>query len=296
MVFLMDRLSCMEVFIKAVELGSFSAAAETLNMSSQLAGKHVQKLEQQLGVQLLHRTTRRQSLTDFGRLFYERAKIILAEVETAENMAAETRAVPGRLRINAPVSFGMHTLSRYLPDYMKAFPEVTIELTLNNRAVDLVEDGYDAVFRIGELADSGLMARLLAPYHLVLCASPAYIGTHSPIRTPWDLQRHDCLGFAHTELRTHWTFDGPNGREVVPVSSRFVADQAEPLLNATLAGLGVILQPLEIVGKALEDGKLIVLLPEYKVPTRPIHILYAPDRHITPKLRSFIDFAVDALG
>ncbi|CVI63485.1 LysR family transcriptional regulator (plasmid) [Agrobacterium leguminum] len=290
----MDRLACMEVFVKAVEMGSFSAAADALNQSSQLVGKQVSKLEQQLGVQLLHRTTRRQSLTDFGRLFYERAKIILAEVETAESLAAETRAVPsGRLRINAPVSFGMHTLSPRLPEYMKAFPQVTVELSLSNRAVDLVDEGYDAVFRIGELTDSGLIARPLSPYCLALCASPAYIREHGPIETPSALQQHDCLGFAHTALRTQWTFDGPGGREVVPVSSRFVADQAEPLLHAAIAGLGIILQPMEVVRSALEDGRLLRLLPEYTVPTRPIHILYAPDRRVTPKLRSFIDFSVN---
>ncbi len=289
----MDRLTCMEVFVRTVELGSFSAAAESLNMSSQLVGKQVMKLEQQLGVQLLHRTTRRQSLTDFGRLFYERAKIILAEVETAESMAAETRAVPsGRLRINAPVSFGMHTLSPRLPEYMKAFPDVKVELNLNNRAVDLVEEGYDVVFRVGELTDSGLIARPLPPYRLALCATPAYVAEHAPIRAPSDLQGHDCLGFAHTDLRTHWTFDGPRGRETVPVSSRFMADQAEPLFHMALAGLGVILQPLELVKDALDDGRLIALLPEYAVPTRPLHMLYAPDRRITPKLRSFIDFTV----
>lgn len=293
----MDRLTAIEIFVRTVELGSFTAAAEALDMSPQLVGQQVARLERHLGVQLLHRTTRRQSLTDFGRQFHERAKIILAEVETAETMAAETRATPsGRLRLNAPVSFGMHTLSRHLPAYMQAFPQVEVELTLTNRAVDLVEEGYDAVFRVGELTDSGLIARALAPYRLILCATPDYVARHPPIRTPADLRGHDCLGFAHTDLRRRWTFDGPEGREVVPVSTRFTADQGEPLLCMALAGLGVILQPQELVRDALADGRLIPLLPDYKVPTRPLHLLYAPDRRITPKLRSFIDFAVRVLG
>jgi DNA-binding transcriptional LysR family regulator len=293
----MDRLTSMEVFVRAVESGSFSAAGEAMQMSSQLIGKHVQKLEQHLGVQLLHRSTRRQSLTDFGRIFYERAKIILSEVETAESMAAETRAVPsGRLRINAPVSFGMRTLAPRLPEYMKMYPEVSVDLTLANRAVDLIEEGYDAVFRVGELSDSGLIARQLGPYRLVLCAAPAYLETHDPLTSPWDLQRHECLGFSHTELRTHWTFEGRDGREVVPVTGRLMADHGEPLLCAALEGLGIMLQPEELVKDCLTDGRLVELLPGYSVPTRPLHVLYAPDRRLTPKLRSFVDFAVASFG
>ncbi|MFC3058454.1 LysR family transcriptional regulator [Paenirhodobacter populi] len=293
----MDRLAAMEVFVRAVDLGSFSAAADALQMSSQLVGKHVQKLEQHLGVQLLHRTTRRQSLTDFGRSFYERARIILAEVAAAEGLAAETRAIPsGRLRINAPVSFGMRTLSPKLPEFMKAYPDVTVDVTLGNRAVDLVDEGFDVVFRVGELIDSGLIARALAPYRLVLCAAPAYLTGRLPIREPKDLAHHECLGFAHTELRTHWAFYGPEGREEVTVSSHLMSDHGEPLLCAALAGLGIILQPEELVHDAISDGTLIPLLPGYRVPTRPLHLLYAPDRRITPKLRCFIDFAVHAFG
>jgi DNA-binding transcriptional LysR family regulator len=289
----MDRLTAMEVFVRAVESGSFSAAGQTFQMSSQLVGKHVQKLEQHLGVQLLHRSTRRQSLTDFGRSFYERAKIILSEVETAESMAAETRAVPrGRLRINAPVSFGVRTLSPCLPDYMKMYTDVSVELTLGNRVVDLIDEGYDAVFRVGELSDTGLIARGLAPYRLILCASPAYLEAHDIIASPWDLQQHECLGFSHTALRTHWTFDGPDGRVVVPVSGRLMVDHGEPLLHAALQGLGIMLQPMELVRDHIDDGRLLALLPDYPAPTRPLHILYAPDRRLTPKLRSFLDFTV----
>lgn len=293
----MDRLTGMEVFVRAVDCGSFTAAADAMQMSSQLVGKHVQKLEQHLGVQLLHRSTRRQSLTDFGRIFYERAKVILAEVETAESMAAETRAVPaGRLRINAPVSFGMRTLSPLLPKFMKLYPEVSVELTLANRAVDLIDEGYDAVFRVGELSDSGLIARRLSPYRLALCASPSYLAKAPPLTSPQDLTGHECLGFSHTALRTHWTFDGPDGLRVIPITSRLVADHGEPLLCAALEGLGIMLQPLELVRDYLASGQLVELLTDHVVPCRPLHILYAPDRRLTPKLRSFVNFAVDNFG
>lgn len=287
----------MDAFVRAAELGSFSAAGDALQMSSQLVGKQVLRLEQHLGVQLLNRTTRRQSLTDFGRVFYERAKMILAEVEAAEGMAAETRAIPtGRLRINAPVSFGMRTLAPRLPEYMQEYPEVSVELTLSNRAVDLVEEGYDVVFRVGELADSGLIARPLNPYQLAACASPDYLKRHAPPKIPSDLVQHECLGFSHTDLRTQWTFDGPEGRVVVPITSRFMADHGEPLLCAALAGLGIILQPLEIVQDSLKEGRLVSVLPGYSVPSRPLHVLYAPDRRVTPKLRSFLDFSIRVFG
>jgi DNA-binding transcriptional LysR family regulator len=293
----MDRFAAMKVFIRAVELGSFSAAAQALRISPQLVGKQVGQLEAHLGVQLLHRTTRRQSLTDFGRVFYDRAKIILADVEAAESLAAEALATPtGRLRVNAPVSFGMHALAPRLPAFLRDHPQVAIDLTLNNRAIDLVDEGYDATFRVGELADSRLVGRALAPYRLVLCAAPAYLAEAPLLLAPRDLQQHECLGFAHTELRTHWTFDGPEGRTVVPVTSRLMVDHGEPLLHAALAGLGILLQPVELLQPALDDGRLVEVLPNYTAPARPLHILYAPDRRMTPKLRSFIDFAVLAFG
>jgi DNA-binding transcriptional LysR family regulator len=297
MEFAMDRLTGMDVFVKSVDLGSFSAAGDTLNMSPQLIGKHVRELEEHLGIRLLNRTTRRQSLTDFGRTYYDRAKHILSEIDLAESLAEETRAVPtGKIRVNAPVSFGMRTLAPRLPEYMKAFPQVSLDLTLGNRSVDLIDEGYDAVFRIGMLSDSGLIARPLAPYRLALCASPAYLAGAPALKEPMDLQQHECLGFGYTELRTHWTFDGPKGRVVVPVTSRLMVDHGEPLLCAALAGLGIILQPLEVVREALEARTLVPLLPEYQPPTRPLNIVYAPDRRVTPKLRSFLDFAIKAFG
>lgn len=293
----MDRLLSMTVFAKAVELGSFSAAGEAMHMSSQLVGKHVQTLEHHLGVRLLNRTTRRHHLTDIGASYYERVKVILAEVEAADGLAAETRLTPrGRLRINAPVTFGMHALAPRLPDYLAANPEVTLDLSLSNGYVDAIDEGFDIVFRIGELADSSLIARELAPYQLVLCAAPAYLDRHPTITTPADLSQHECLGFSHTELRTHWTLDGPGGTVTVPVSGRFMANNGEALLAIATAGMGIMLQPLELVRAELGNGRLIRLLPDYSAPVRPMHILYAPDRKLTPKLRSFIDFTVEAFG
>jgi DNA-binding transcriptional LysR family regulator len=287
----------MSIFVKAVELGSFSAAADALNMSPQLVGKRVQFLEQHLGIRLINRTTRRQHLTEVGSQFYERCRNILAEVESAEALAAETRAVPrGKLKINAPVSFGIHALTPKLPKYLGAYPEVSIELSLSNRLVDLIDEGYDAVFRVGELVDSGLIARRLDPYRLVVCAAPNYLRSRGMPSKPDDLKVHDCLIFSHTMLRTHWDLEGPDGSVNIPISGRLMIDNGEALLQAALAGLGIILQPFELVRSSLEAGLLVAVLPEYNVPTRSLHILHAPDRRITPKLRSFLDFVSSEFG
>jgi len=293
----MDRLTLMATFVKAVELGSFSAVADELNLSPQLVGKQVKMLEQHLGVSLLNRTTRRQSLTDFGRAFYQRAKLILADVQAAESLAAVTRGIPsGRLRINAPVTFGIRTLSPRLLEYMVSYPQVSVDLTLSNDFVDIVEDGYDVVFRIGELTDSSLRALPLLPYQLVLCAAPSYLARRPPITTPWDLQQHECLGFSFSDGRSHWSFEGPEGRIDVPIASRLTINQGDPLLAAAVAGLGVVLQPMELVGDALRDGTLVRLLPRYLVPATPMNMLFGSDRRMTPKLRSFLDFAYEVFG
>ncbi|WP_085688232.1 MULTISPECIES: LysR family transcriptional regulator [unclassified Pseudomonas] len=293
----MDRLTLMSTFVKAVELGSFSAVADELNLSPQMVGKQVKMLEQHLGVSLLNRTTRKQSLTDFGRTFYQRAKLILADMDAAEEMAAVTRGVPsGRLRINAPVTFGVSTLSPRLLEYMVRYPQVSVDLTLSNELVDLLDGGYDVVFRIGELADSSLRALPLTPYHMVLCAAPSYLARRPPITTPWDLQEHECLAFAYSDGRSHLRFEGPDGVIDVPITSRLTINQGDPLLSGAVAGLGVVMLPLELVKDALRSGTLVSLLPQYKVPVSPMNLLYAPDRRLTPKVRSFIDFVRTAFG
>ncbi|MCV9877652.1 LysR family transcriptional regulator [Brenneria izbisi] len=293
----MDRLTSMSVFVRAVETGSFTAAAEVLTMSPQLVGKHVSMLEQHLGVRLINRTTRQHSLTESGRHFYERCKIILAEVEAAESFAAQARAIPsGRLRINAPVTFGINALSPLLPRYLKAYPDISIELTLSNRMVDLIDEGYDMVFRVGELIDSGLMAKKLAPYQLVTCASPAYLASAPPLTQPQDLVNHECLIFTHTTLRTQWVYETASGIVQVPVTGRLLIDSGEAMTRAALSGMGVMMQPVELVNPLLATGELVRVLAGYNVPSRPLHALYAPDRRLTPKLRSFLDFVTAEFG
>lgn len=287
----------MQVFVRTVDLGSISAAAGELALSSQLAGKQVRALEDSLGVKLLNRTTRRQSLTDDGRLFYERAKNILAEMDAAQSQIDESRSLPrGRLRISAPITFGSRALAPRLARFMKQYPDVTVELSLTNRAVDLIDEGFDVAFRTGDLPDSGLMARRLAPHRLALCAAPVYLKASGLPRTPEDLQRHECLVFSHTAMRTQWSFTGPNGPVTIPITGRFSTDSGEALRAAAIEGVGVILQPLELLAEDIQMGRLTRLLPKYEPTPRPLHALYAPDRRMTPKLRSFLDFAATQFG
>lgn len=293
----MDRLSCMQTFIRIVEAGSISSAANELGQSSQLTGKQLRMLEHGLGVQLISRTTRSQNLTDSGHLFYERAKIILAEVEEAETLIAETRAIPrGNLRISAPITFGSQLLASKLPEYLKQNPEVSLELCLSNRTVDLVEERFDAVFRTGELPDSQLLARVLSPYQMVICASPEYLRGAGELRVPEHLKDHQCLIFTHTSMRTEWKFLGPGGPVSVPVTGRFKTDNSEALLAAAVSGLGIIMQPYPLLETDMAAGRLVPVLQDYVLPERPVHVLYAQDRRMTPKLRSFLDFCITHFG
>jgi DNA-binding transcriptional LysR family regulator len=289
----MDRLSGMEAFAKAVETGSFSAAGEALGLSPQAVGKQLRLLEEHLGVRLIHRTTRRQSLTEAGRALYERVRVILAEVEAVEAAAASSQAVPrGRIRVNASVTFGAYDLARVLPAYLAAYPQVDIELTLSDRKVDLIEEGYEVVFRVGPPAESGLIARRLRPMDFTLCAAPSYLAGRGAPRVPADLAQHECLGFAYMATGDQWRFVGPDGPEAVEVSYRLLVNNGQALLTAALAGLGLLLQPAALMRDAVAAGHLVPVLPEYRPVSRPMHLLYAPDRRITPKLRSFIDFAL----
>lgn len=293
----MDKFVAMHIFVKTVEAGSFTAAAEALALTPQGVGKQVAALEAHLGISLIRRTTRRQDVTEAGWQFYERCKAILDDVASAETQAAMTHATPrGLLRINAPISYGAHVLAPRLPDYLRRYPEVRIDLHLSNRKVDLLNEGYDAVFRIGPLDEDALVAKPLAPYRLLACAAPRYLQSAPPLDTPEDLRHHQCLIFAHSAWQSEWRFLHRDGEIAVPVQGRLQIDDNQALLNAALAGEGIVIQPQESLANYLADGRLVRVLPEYTLPEGQLHLLYAPDRRMTPKLRSFLDFAQDTLG
>lgn len=295
----MDRLQGMAVFVKAADSGSFAAAGAALNMSAQMVGKYVSAIEERLGARLLNRTTRRQSLTELGRQYYESCKTVLAEVEAAEAIAHVQTASPrGRLRINAPVTFGTYSLMPVISQYLKTYPDVQVDLTLNDRVVDLIEEGFEAAIRIGPLADSSLLARTLAPYRLIACAAPAYLARCGTPATPQDLAAHDCLGFAYAVKPpvTQWPFMSGDSVHIAQVHNRFQVNDSRAQLAAAREGIGIIMGAEIMLAQDLASGSLVRLLPGYEAPTLPVHILFPGDRRLTPKLRSFIDLVTSTLG
>ena len=295
----MDRLRSMEVFIKAADTGSFAAAAAALGISRQMVTKHVVFLEHRVGTALLNRTTRKQSLTEFGRCYLERCRQIVADVEEADALAAEVRAHPrGTLRVNAPVSFGTSSLTPLVTRFLRAHPEVDVDLSLSDQLVDLTEEGFEAVIRLGPLADSTLTARALAPYRLIACAAPSYLAERGTPSVPADLSGHECLGFAYWSrpLANQWRFTRDGCEHAVPVHGRFRANDGRALLQAALDGFGITLGAEAVFRPDLLSGRLARILPEYEAPWRPMHIVYSANRRLTPKLRLFIDAVVAEFG
>ena len=294
----MDRLASMAAFVKTVERGSFAGAATALMISPQMVAKHIGYLEHRLGARLLNRTTRRQSLTEIGRTYYERCRVVLAEAEWAEAAGDGAKGAPrGRLRINAPVSFGSQALTPVVSRYLLAQPQVQVELVLSDRYVDLVEDGFEAVFRIGRIRESSLTAHALRPFRLVACASPAYVAENGFPAEPDDLKTHRCLGYlAGRGLLSEWRFDRKGQQISVSIASQFQVNNAAALLSAALDGFGVTLIAEDLARCALADGRLIRVLPEYNPPSRSTTLLVHSDRRHTTKLQSFIDAVLKTLG
>jgi DNA-binding transcriptional LysR family regulator len=294
----MDRMASMAAFTKVVGAGSFSSAAREMQVSQALVTKQIQELESWLGARLLNRTTRRLSLTEIGTGFYERAARILEAVEEARNAAGALQTAPrGRLRINAPVSFGLLHLAPVITDFLQRFPDVSVEMLVNDRLVDLLEGEFDVGVRIGRLRDSSLIARKIAPVRLVVCAAPNYLAQHGAPRTPDDLANHNCLEYTYFETRGEWRLLDPAGKEVVvPVSGRYLANNADVLRTTAIAGGGIILIPTFIVGDDLRAGRLVRLMPDYPPPEQGLHALYPPGRHLSAKVRSFVDFLVARFG
>ncbi|MEK1943180.1 MAG: LysR family transcriptional regulator [Pseudomonas sp.] len=295
----MDRLQSMAVFVKAADLGSFAAAGAALDMSAQMVGKHVNDIEKRLGTRLLNRTTRRQSLTELGRQYYERCKSVLAEVEAADAIAHTQHSAPrGRLRINAPVTFGTYCLMPVIADYLNAYPEVQIDLTLSDRVVDLIDEGYEAVIRIGELADSSLLSRRLKPYRLIACAAPQYLQRRGTPTTPTELADHDCLGFTYAARppAREWPFMAGDILHLAQVRNRFQVNDSRAQLAAAREGIGIIMGAEMMLTEDIQSGRLIRLLPDFDAPALPVHLLIPGDRRVLPKLRSFVDQVVEQLG
>jgi DNA-binding transcriptional LysR family regulator len=293
----MDRVTSLSIFVKVVEGSSFAAAARHFVLSPAMVSKHINTLEERLGARLLNRTTRQVSPTEIGREFYERATRILADLDEAEQAASALQATPkGLLRLNGPLSFGIRHLAPAIVDYLAACPEAEIDVTLSDRVVDLVNEGFDLAIRIARLADSSLIARRIAPCRIVACAAPAYLKKHGAPRRPADLAAHNCLGYSYAALRNEWRFTGPSGVESVRVAGRLNANNGDVLRLAAVRGEGIVIQPTFLIGDDLASGDLVSILPGFVPDELAIQAVYPHSRHLSVKVRSFIDFLVARFG
>ena len=293
----MPRLDEMEVFAEVAEAEGFSAAAGRLNLSKSAVSKQVGRLEDRLGVRLLNRTTRRLSLTEAGTSFYAACRRVLDEAAAAEQAVSNLAAAPrGLLKLNAPMSFGFLHLGPAIPAFHARYPQITVDAAMNDRFVDLVEEGYDVAIRIGALRDSSLVARRLAPCRAVLCASPDYLERRGRPARPEDLAGHDCLLYANNANPREWSLQGPRGRQTVAVDGPLIANNGDVLCGAALAGMGIARLPTFIVGHQLRRGRLEVVLPDHPLPEQGIHAVYPHGRNLSPKVRVFVDFLADYLG
>lgn len=291
---MMDKLSGMAMFVRVVELGSFAAAAQASDVSATMVAKQIRAIEDRIGARLLHRTTRRQQLTEVGRLYLDRCRSALDAVALAEGSAMELQRTPrGQLRIVAPVGFGSRILAPALVDYMNAQPEVDIALTLNDRPEELVSRGHELGITIGDIQDVSLVAHALHAYRRTLAAAPSYLDRRGHPQHPRDLADHACLGILYWRRHDSWVLNGPDGEVCqVPVRGRFTSTQGSALRRAAVCGAGIVLQPEHALAGDLRSGRLVPVLPDWTYATTPMHLIHAQDIKPTAKLRSAIDFLV----
>ena len=291
----MDRLSAMQLYCYIVEAGQLSIAADQLNLSKGTVSKQLAKLEAHLGGRLLNRTTRRLTPTEAGVAFYERAKQILESVDEAECAVSGLTAEPrGTLKINAPMAFGARYLGVLLAEYQNKYPQVNINISLHDRQVDVVDEGYDLVLRIASLEDSSLRARRLAPCKIILCASPAYLEKYGEPKTPEALKKHQCLLYTYNDSSKYWTLQNATAKKKqIPVNGPLLANNGDLICDAMLGGMGVASLPTFIVGNAIKTGDAKVILPEWQPESSDISLLYPSSKHLSAKVRAFIDMAVE---
>ena len=288
----MDRLAALQTFVKVVELGNFAKAADRLNLSTSAVSRQVSDLETHLDVRLLNRTTRRLSLTEAGQSFHEHAVQLLADLDEAEASVRVAATVPkGTLRLTCGVSFGIRYLAPVLADFAAEHPDVAFDLDVSDRAVDLVEEGFDLAVRIGNLGPQGLVARRLGWTQIVCCAAPRYLAEAPAPETPADLARHRCLSYSNVALPNAWRFIDVAGDVVdVRIDTRHRASNGQMLASLAAAGLGVVYTPDFIVADEIRAGKLVRLLPNYRPPRSPIAAVYPSRRHLSAKVRVVVDY------
>ncbi|MEJ1160221.1 LysR family transcriptional regulator [Prosthecomicrobium sp. N25] len=293
----MDTVTRMQAFIGVVEAGGFSAAARRMAKSKALVSKYVKDLEDELGVRLLNRTTRQLSLTEVGQAYYREATEILQRIEDLADSVRDTHREPrGLLRVSAPRSFGDAELGEAIMEFLVAQPEIMVDLRLDDRFVDLVEEGFDVAIRITELADSSLIARRLADFRNVLTAAPAVLAQHGTPKTPQDLAGLPCIVDTNYRGRHNWAFRVDGERAIVTVSPRVEVNSPEVARSAALAGLGFARLPWFTAREEIASGRLVPLLEAYETNAAGIYAVYPHRRHLSGKVRVFVDFLVEWFG
>jgi DNA-binding transcriptional LysR family regulator len=293
----MDKLTSLRAFVKVVELGSFSEAGRKLRLSRSAISKYIADLERDLGVQLIHRTTRRVSPTESGQVYFERTLSALAELDAADQAVAHLQSTPrGLLRVNAPMSFGTIKLGPLIADFMARYPDLQIQLVLSDEHVDPVQGGLDVTLRIAELDSSSLIARKLIAVDRVVCASPGYFKKNGKPKLPDDLRQHSCLTYGFLSTGNQWKLTGPDGADhwIAPPWT-LCANNAEVLRDAAVKGRGIAVLPAFLAENELKSGALMTCLDDYKTPPLTLYAIYPPTRHLSVKVRSFIDFLIERI-
>jgi DNA-binding transcriptional LysR family regulator len=294
----MDRAAEMTAFVRAVETGGFSAAARQLGLTPSALSKLVTRLEDRLGARLLQRTTRRLQLTAEGEAFYARALPILKAMDEAEAEVTEAGTSPrGMLRLHCGSTFGMHQLAPAIPRFQARHPAVSLDLTISDERLDMMQEGVDLAIRIGPLDESTLVARRICNLERVICAAPAYLERHGTPRTPDDLQRHNCLWITSLPALRRWPFDTDEGIRVVHVDGNVVTNNAETVLQLAVAGVGVTRLSDVVVAEAIRSGALVPILADWHhVEPVPLFATYPSGRNLSPKVRAMVDFLVEEFG
>jgi DNA-binding transcriptional LysR family regulator len=291
----LDRLLAMNVFVKVVEQGSFARAAERLDMSTSAVSRRLAELETHLDTRLLNRTTRRISLTESGQAFYERALQVLADLDEAEALASSSTATPrGTIRLTCSINFGVKHLAPAMGCFQARYSAVLFDVSVSDRFVDLVEEGRDLAIRIGDIGNANLIARKIGEMRLVTCASPAYLKRHGTPRRPEDLGRHNCLTYEYAPVRNQWSFRNRDGADVkVRIAGSVHGNNGEMLAAIAVEGVGIAFEPDFIVSPLIKAGKLVPILKNYQPAPLPIYAIYPSRRHLSAKVRSFVDFLVE---
>ncbi len=290
-------LAGLPVFAQVVESGGFSAASAVLGLTPSAVSRQVSQLEDRLGARLLNRTTRRISLTEIGAAYYERARAALDALAEAEQAVLDLSAAPsGVLKISMPSIFGNIHVAPILPGFALRFPDITLDVSINDRFVDLVEEGRDVAVRVAELRDSSLVARRIAPFRRLVCASPDYIARHGRPDTPKDLGDHNCLVLTSYQPRSHWQFGAGRTLRSVRVDGGMESNSADVLREAALAGVGLVQLPSYVLSQDIKSGALVPLLTGHEADNRDVYAVYPASRHLSPKVRAFVDYLVETLG